>query len=67
MTRIEECKIYVTVGNGQKMKCDLKVKVKIKLQGIETVKLTEALYIPQAVKNIFCIQACIKKIHDGGY
>ena len=52
MTNIEECKIIVTVRNGNNMKCKLKGTVNIKIQGGKTVKLTEVQYVPQAVKNI---------------
>ena len=37
------------------MKCELKGTVNMNLQGGETVKLTEVLYVPQAVKNILSI------------
>ena len=33
MKEVEKCEIYVTVGDGQKMKCELKVSVNMKLQG----------------------------------
>ena len=50
MTEVEKCDINVTVGNGQKMKCALKCSVSMKLKDGKTVKLTEVLYVPQAVK-----------------
>ena len=33
LTGVEECKINITVGNGQKMKCELKDTVNMKLHG----------------------------------
>ena len=50
MTDVEKCEINVTVGNGQKMKCELEGLASMKIQGGETVKLNEVLYVPQAVK-----------------
>ena len=43
MTDVEKCEIGVTVGNNQKMKCEIKVSVNMNLQDSETVKLTEVL------------------------
>ena len=59
MTNIEEYNIDVTVGNFQKMKCELKVTVNMNLQGGGKVKLTEVVYVPQAVKNILSISRLI--------
>ena len=61
MTTIEECKIDATIGNGKNMKCDLKGTVNMKHQGGGMVKLTEVLYVPQAVKNIFSVSRLISK------
>ena len=49
------------VGNGQKMKCELKGSVKMKLQYGQTVKLTEVLYVPQAVKNMLSVSRLVAK------
>ena len=51
MTEVEKCDINVTVGNFQKMKCEIKGCVNMKLQYVQTVKLTEVLYVLQAVKT----------------
>ena len=61
MTDIEKCEINVTVGNGQKMKCELKGSVHVKLKGGETVNLTEVLYIPQSVKNLWSVSRLASK------
>ena len=61
MTNIKSCKIYVTVGNGQKMKCDKETTLNMNLQGRATVKLTEVLYVPQAVNNILSVSMIILK------
>ena len=61
MTDVEKCEINVTVGNGQKMKCGLKGSVNMKLQDAQTVKLTEVLYVPQAVKNLLRISSIVSK------
>ena len=37
---VKKCEINVTVGNGQKMKCELKGSVNMKLKDGQTVKLT---------------------------
>ena len=66
MTNIEECKIDVTVGNDQKMKCELKVTANIKLQVGETFKFTEVLYVPQAVKNILSILRFVSNVSTTG-
>ena len=49
------------------MKCELKGTVNMNLQGGETVKLTEVLYVPQAVKNILSISEHIPKGPTMGY
>ena len=61
MTNIKSCKIYVTVGNGHKMKCDKETTLNMNLQGRATVKLTEVLYVPQAVNNILSVSMIILK------
>ena len=61
MKYIKECKINVTVGNGQNMKCDLKGSVSMKVQEGETSKLTKVLYVPQAVKNILSVSRLVLK------
>ena len=50
----------MTVGNGQKMNCELISTVNMKLKG-EIVKLTEFLYVPQAVNNILIGPRLISK------
>ena len=64
---VEKFEINVTVGNGQKMKCELKVSVNRKLQDGQTVNLTKVLYVPQAVNVFECIKVCFKGRYDGGY
>ena len=61
LTNIEECNIDVTVVNGQKMKCDIKGKVHMKLQGGETLKFNDVLYVPQEVKNIISMSRLVLK------
>ena len=55
MTNIKKFEIYVTVGNSQKMKFNIKGSVNINLKGGETVNLTKVLYVPQAFNNILSI------------
>ena len=43
MIDVEKCEINVTVGNGQKMKCDIKGYVNMYLQDGKMVKLTKVL------------------------
>ena len=43
MTDVKKCKTDVTVGNGQKMKCDIKGYVNMYLQDGKMVKLTKVL------------------------
>ena len=61
MTSIGKYKINVTVGNSQNMKCELKGSVNMKLKGDEMFKLTEVLYITQAVKNILSVSRLVSK------
>ena len=49
------------MGNGQKMKCDLKGSVNMNLQYGQTVKLTIVLYMPQAVKNLWSASRLVSK------
>ena len=51
----------MTVVNGQKIMWDLKVPVNMKVQGGETVELTDILYIPRAVKNILIVLRLVSK------
>ena len=53
MTYVKKCEINVTLGNGQRMKCEMKGSVNMKLQDGKTVKFPRFLYLPQAVKNFF--------------
>ena len=61
MTNVEKCNIDVTVGNGQKMKCELKGSVNMKLQDGQTVKLNKVLYVPQAVKTLLSVSKLVSK------
>ena len=61
MTSVEKCKINVTVGNFQKMKCELKGSVNKKLQDVQAVRLTEVLYVPQAVKIFLSVSRLVPK------
>ena len=61
MTDVKKCDINVTVVNGQKMKYELKGSVNMKIQDGQTVKLTEVLYVPQAVKNILSVSRLVYK------
>ena len=61
MTNVEKCDINITVGNDQNMKCKLKGSVNVKLKDVKTVKLTEFLYIPQAVKNRLSVSRIVSK------
>ena len=61
MTDVEKCEIGGTVINGQKMKCGLKGSVKMKPQDGQTVKLTEVLHVPQAVKNVLSVSRLVSK------
>ena len=61
MTDVKKCEINVTVGNGQKMKCELKVSANMKIQVGQTVKLTQVQYVPQAVKNKLSISRLVSK------
>ena len=68
MTYVEKYVINVTVGNVQKMKCELKGLVNMNMQVRETVKL----YQNPACKSIYQepfehIKARIKGRHNGGY
>ena len=49
------------MGNVQKMKCELKGSVKMKLQYGITVKLTKVLYVPQAVKKLLRLSRLVSK------
>ena len=61
MTEVEKYNSNVTVGNGQTMKYMLKVSVNMKLQDGQTVKVTQVLYVPQAVKNILSLSRLVSK------
>ena len=60
-TDVEKCEITVTVVNVQKMKCKIKGSINTKFQYGKMVKLTEVLYIPQAVKNLLRISRLVSK------
>ena len=57
----KKCEIYVTVGNGQKIKCAVKGIVNMKPQGEETFKLTKVIYVPQAVNNFLIVSRLVSK------
>ena len=61
MTDVEKCDINVTVGNGHKMKCELKGSVNMKLQYGKTAKLTEVVYVTQALKNQLSVSRLVSK------
>ena len=61
MTDVEEWDINVTVGNGKKSNHELKVSVKMKIQDGQTVKLTEVLYMPQAVRILLRVSRLVLK------
>ena len=61
MTHVKKCDINVMVGNGQKMKCELKGSVNMKLQDGKTVKITEVLYVPQSVKLFLSVSRLVLK------
>ena len=49
------------VGNGQKIKSELKHSVNMKLQDVKMAKLTEDLYEPQAVKLFLSVSRLVSK------
>ena len=51
----------MTVVNGQKMKCNLKGSVNMKLKGGETVNLTKVLYVSQSVNTILGVSRLVSK------
>ena len=61
MTDVVKCEINVTVGNGQKMKCELKGSVKMKLQDQQMAKLIKVLYVIQAVEKLFSVPRLVSK------
>ena len=61
MTDVKKCDINVTVGNIHNMKCELKGSVNMKIKYGQTVKLTEVLYVPQAVKNLLSVPMLFSK------
>ena len=61
LPNVGEFKIDVTVRNVQKMNCELKGTVNMKLQGRKTSKLNDVLYVPQAVKNLLRILSLVSK------
>ena len=61
MKDVKKCEINVTVGNVQKMKCDLKGSVNMNIHGWETVKLTKFLYVTQEVNNILSVSRLVSK------
>ena len=61
MLDVEKSNINVTVGNGQKMKFELKGSVTMKLQYGQTVKLAEVLYAPQALEKLLSVSRLIQK------
>ena len=61
LTNTEEYKIDVTVVNDQKMECELKGTVNMKLKGGKMIKLTDVLFLPQASKNVLIVSSLVKK------
>ena len=61
LTNIEEWNIDATVGNGHKIKCDIKGKVNMKLQWEEKVKFNVFLYVLQANNKVMSILRIIYK------
>ena len=61
MIDVEKIDINVTVGNSQKLKCELKVSVNMKLQDVQTVKLAKLLYLPQSMKNLLRVSRLVSK------
>ena len=59
MTDVEKCEINFTVGNRQKMKCELKGSVNMKLKYGQMVKLTRVLYVYQAVKKLLSVSRIV--------
>ena len=66
MTDVEKCDINVMVGNCQKMECELKVSVNMKLQDGKKVKITEFLYIPQAVNTLLSLSRLVSEVATMG-
>ena len=64
ITNVEECKIDVTLRNGQNMRCELKGMVNNKLQGWETVKLNYVLYVLQSFNNLLSVFRHIPKVFN---
>ena len=52
MPDVEKCTINVTVGNGQRMKFEIKCSINMKLQGRKTVKIMKVLYLPGVSRPI---------------
>ena len=61
MADVKKFEINVAVGNGQKMKCELKGLLNMKIQGGEMVMLTKVLYVPQAVQNLLSVPRIVSK------
>ena len=61
MTDVEKSNINVTLGNGQKMKFEIKGSVTMKLQYGQAVKLTEILYAPQDLEKLLSVSRLILK------
>ena len=68
MTDVEKCEINVTVGNGQKMKCELKGSIYMKLKYRQTVKICRIIVrYPRSEKPFDRIKDYLKGSHDGGH
>ena len=61
MTDIKKCEINATVGNGQKIKCELEGSVNMKLKGGEMVKTNKVLYGTQTVNNLLILSRLVSK------
>ena len=68
MTDVEKCAINVIVGNCQKMKCEIKGLVNMKMQGGQNGKYYPSpICTPISQEHSEHIKARIKESHDGGY
>ena len=52
MACVEKLGINVTLGNGQKMKCKLKVSVNMKFRYGKMMNHTKVLNVPHSVKSL---------------
>ena len=62
ITYVEKYEINITVVNGQKIKCELKGSVNMKLKDVQTVKRTKVQNVPQDVKNHLSVSRLVSKV-----